>query len=60
MNDTFGRALLDASNAYLRAREPTAQLTHALLDALARLIAQRTGEEVRIKIGTVPAIVRKP
>jgi hypothetical protein len=60
IQDLLGRALLDASNAYLVARQPTAQLTHNLVDALAKLIAQRTGEQVCIKIGSVPPIVRKP
>ena len=60
MHDNSGRLLLDATNAYLRANQPTAQLTHNLVDALARLLAQRTGEEVRITIGSIPAIVRRP
>lgn len=58
--DTLGEALIERAHAYLRANEPTHQLTHGLVDAVMTIIAQRTGEPVRIQIGKAPAFQRAP
>lgn len=58
--DTLGEALIERAHAYLRANEPTHQLTHGLVDAVTTILAQRTGEPVRIQIGKSPAFLRAP
>lgn len=58
--DTFGAALIERAHAYLHANEPTHQLTHGLVDAVTTILAQRTGEPVRIQIGKAPAFLRAP
>lgn len=58
--DTLGAALIERAHAYLHAKEPTHQLTHGLVDAVTTILAQRTGEPVRIQIGKAPAFFRAP
>jgi hypothetical protein len=59
-HDPLGRALAQATDAYLRAITPTHQLTHNLIAAVATLVARNSGESVSIRIGNIPAITRKP
>jgi hypothetical protein len=58
--DELGRALAQATDAYLRAIKPTHQLTHNLIVCAAQLLARDNGEQVSIRIGSIPAITRKP
>jgi hypothetical protein len=58
--DQLGRALAQATDAYLRAIKPTHQLTHNLIVCAAQLLARDNGEQVSIRIGSIPAITRKP
>jgi hypothetical protein len=51
MTDPIARTFLAAATAYLCAGKPTDVLTHALVDAFLRLIANRPGVQVRMIVG---------
>lgn len=50
-HDPLGNTLITAARAYLCAGKPTTELTHALVDAVMRLIAHRSGLVVRMQVG---------
>jgi hypothetical protein len=50
-HDPITRTFMTAATAYLCAGKPTAELTHALVDAVMRLIAARSGVKVRMIVG---------
>lgn len=58
--DPLGRALAQATDAYLRSITPTSQLTHNLIAATAAILARDNQDQVSIRIGSIPAITRKP
>jgi hypothetical protein len=51
MTDPIARTFWTAATAYIGARKPTDVLTHALVDAVMRLIAARSGVKVRMIVG---------